>query len=461
MIKYNILKKIKLLGLILITLASCVKNKYVLVPEKATVIEGKILRLYSDTMLNGGVWDGGGKILTIDQFHQYKIIGPGTFQNWIIDAPWTVDLFDTSINIKNISTSDGVFSTQWYGVKSTNADNWWNIQKSMDVCMTNHLECHTTGKGMFNYSKTLEATMIANGAYQQTYLHFSGDASMWDNGKGTTFNYTGITGPAFNMQLNKGSELNNVVFFGKWKSPGGVDSVYFKNTESTYKDVSGYNLPNWYAGVTIDYHPPLNGISQSGSTGVHIHEVGIGGFSMLLAMSQNGITANDDIMRVENLHLYDGKYGIVNGQAQEKDMQFNGVFSWGSIFQIISIGKHGKWQAGDYKFKSANIAGRCVELFDISIAHWFSTTIEGWFAESIGRIGTFSAQMPLTISNSTFDLNHNFDKQRIVINSNSNWVNFNNCTIRYYDGLINDINVHGYMTFNPLCYFGGGKIVYK
>jgi hypothetical protein len=458
--------KQSLLLFCILIICGCIKEETIIqqqTPFKEPAIEqvsdSACIMMHDTTLNYPNVWDGNNKTISISN---WKIHGNGAFINWDIDASVNQIIFDTSINLKGIRTAKTPFSTIWYGTNSSNADNWWNIQKSINVCINNHLECFTPGDGVYKYSKPLEISSLINNSYQQVSIHFFGDASMWDNGQGTTFQYTGKTGCGINLQLNKGTELNNFLLFGLYKAPVGNDSAFFSNTSVSFKDISGNNLPDNYFGISIDGHVPPDG-SISGTTGTHLHDVGIGNFAMLLCMSPNGITANDDIMRVENLHLYDGKYGIVNGQAQEKDMRFSGIYSWGNIFELINIGHFGKAQAGEYTFDGGNIAGRCINFCDISVSHWFSTHITNFFCENIGSVGIFSAQQPITIDYCNFDLNFSFNKQRCVINSNSSFVSFEQCVIRYYDGLINNVYVHGSMTIQgpPVNYFGGGNLIYK
>lgn len=440
---------------ILFLLFSCTKVEYVL--QSSTYSTGaKSIELIGDTTING-TWDGAGKVITI---HNYKIHGKGTFQNWDIDASLNQNIFDTSLNLKNIKCSNGPFSTIWLGVNSANADNWWNLQKSINICRDNNLPCFTPGNGIYKYSKPLEIAVLSNGKYQQTSLHFYGDASYWNNGNGTTFQYTGKQTPALNLQLNKGSELDHFVLMGLFRSPVGKDSVYFNTTEANYKDISGNNLNDYYTGIAIDYR--VSG-TASGSTGTYIHEVSLAGFAMGLAMSQ-GDSYNDDNMTVDHLYFMDNlKYCIVNGQAQEKGMHFTNIYSWGSVYDVINIGLHNRQQAGNYSFDGVYIAGRCIQPFDVSVSHWYGQTFNNVFAESIARIGNFSsAGQTIIISNSTFDLTYpKTIGRQIIINSNANQTEFDHCTIRYFDDLNTDIWVHGYMTFGPNCYFGGGKIIYK
>lgn len=438
-----------LLLTVIIFLVSCQKEiVYNLRSQNETI---------KDTTINyPNVWDGGGRVIDLNN---WRIRGTGTFQNWDISASVNQEIFDTSINLKNIKSANGVFSTAWYGAKNSNADNWWNIQKSINVCIAERLKCYTPGKGNYRYSKPLEFSVKSKGIYQQSYIYFSGDASYWDNGSGTTFQYTGTKSPAFDVQLNKGSVFENFVVKGLWQSPGGSDSSFFNLSEVNFKDVSQYKLPDYYTGFAIDNN--YDGHSISGSTGITIKNVSIGGFGMLLAFSQNGMTRNNDAHTIDNIHFYDGKYAIVNGQAQEKGTSINHIYSWGSIYNIVNLGLHGAHQAGHYTFNYANIAGRCIEPINASIAHWYSSSVNNWYCESIARVITFSGQMPFSINDCNFNLNIKIPKSRLVINSNSSYLSFQNCTIRYYDGASSDVYVHGSMTWLGTNYFGGGKLLYK
>ncbi len=442
-----------------IFLFSCTKVE--LIRADATVSSAHRTQLIADTSINS-TWDGNWKVLkTVDEFGiVHQIHGKGTLTRWIIDGPYTGQFFDSSINFGQIRCYSGIFSAAWIGAKPSNVDNWWNIQKSMNICADN-FPCYIPGGGTYNYSKTLEAGTLVNGKYQQSSLHLIGDASYWDNGKaGTTLQYNGKAGQAFNIQLNKGTEIEHLIFKGLWKSPSGNDTAYFNIKEADYKDVSGSNLTDNYSGITIDARQSG---SSSGSTGVYIHEVSIEGFAQGLAMSQ-GDSYNDDNMTVDHLYFRDNlKYCIVSGQAQEKGMHFSNIYSWGSVFEIINIGHFGRQQAGNYSFDGVYIAGRCIQPFDVSVSHWYPQIFNNVFAESIARIGNFSsAGQTISIRNSTFDLKYaTMIGRQIVISSNANQLEFDNCSLGYFDDLNTDIWVHGYMTFKPNCYFRGGKIIYK
>lgn len=404
-----------------------------------TVIQSGIVEITKDTTIND-CWDGNGQVLRIVNA---KITGSGCLKNWIIDAAMTQQIFDTTIQLYKITPySTAGFSCAWYGASPSNKDNWWNIQKSINTCIDNGIRDCFLPNGKYDFAWTLRVAKLVGNAYQSVSLHFYGDASFWDVGKGSTLNFTLNSGSAFNLQYNKGSEIDHINLIGKWKSPSGSDSTYYNTTEINYKDISGKNIPDFYRGFCIDGDTPPNG-STSGSTGNYIHEIYIGNFARLISMSENGITQNNDIEVFENIQLGDGKYGIVGTQAQEKGNVFRGIYSWGSIYSLINIGTLGRGQAGNYTFDGGNVAGRCINLLNVNQGSWFSSSVSNFFCESIKTVGNIQTSMPFTISNSHFDLAFGIG-QRNVLTTNSTQVKLRDCTIRYYNGLAGEIWVHAY-----------------
>lgn len=414
--------------------------------------------IYNDTSLNGQIWNGNGKILRTSNG---AIIKNGILKNWILDGPYTMRMFDTSVSLENCVPYRDRFSVAWYGANPNQKDNYYYLQKSINTCLNNGIwYCFVpafNGKE-YSYSKPLSIESIYKGNYVGCSLKLGGEGSFWTSWT-STLHYKGLSGSALNFQLNKGSEVQSLKITGEWQSPGGNDSIYFSNTEATYKDVSGKNIGKNLYGITIDGKVPLNG-SQSGSTGISFQDITVDNFAILVSLSPNAITANGDIMKFTDLHLGDGLIGIQNNQAQEKDIRFNGIYAWGSLYCLISIGRSGKYQAGDYAFSNANIAGRVIRVFDISASGWYSTHIENFYAESIRDIGVINTQIPITIDNSTFHLNYNINKNRTVLWGNSPLIRITSSILGYYDGGNSNVYVSGNMTFVN-CSFRKGNLVFR
>jgi hypothetical protein len=383
-----------------------------------------------------------------------KINGTGTIKGGIIDAALTQWIFDTTLTVSPEGTYTNVFSAKWFGAGSVK-DNAGVLQKGINTILANNgtLRKFFIPRGVYPFSKPLTVASIHKEQYSGCTIHIYGESSFWDSGTGTTLQYTATDGFALGLQLNKGSEINNLTILGMFKAPAAVDSVYYNIPFDQYNDVNGKCTPQ-YAGLVIDYDGSKN---QSGSTGIKIHDVNVGNFTINYSISPNGKTVNADILLFENIRCGNAKVGFATGQAQEKGNVIRGIYSWGSIHTLYVAGKYGKAQAGSYTIDGGNIAGRCIRLFDIAQAGWYSTNISNLFAESLGSIGTISTQIPININNSTFHFVYaNKIGRQTLLSSNNEKVTFNNCIFRYY-GKTDPMKFAGRATFTN-CQFSGPMV---
>jgi hypothetical protein len=382
------------------------------------------------------------------------ISGTGTIRGGIIDAALGQWIFDTTLTLYPEGTYGKVFSAKWFGAGRVK-DNSTALQKGINTVLDNYtsLRDFFIPFGVYEFSKPLVVKGVYKGQYVGVTIHIFGESSFWDCCTGTTLKYTGTTVFALGLQLNKGSEINNLIITGQFKSPASPDSVYFNLPLEKYTDANS-KCGNNYAGIVIDYDGKMN---SGGSTGIKIHDVSVGNFSTDFSISPNGVTFNADILMFENIHCGDARIGFANGQAQEKGNIIRGIYSWGSIHTLYSAGKLGKNQAGSYTIDGGNIAGRCIRLFDISQAGWYSTNVTNLFAESIGSIGVILSQIPVNISNCTFHFQvpSIIGRQALLV-SNNEKINFNNCIFRYY-GLKDPMKFIGNATYNN-CYFSGPQV---
>lgn len=382
-----------------------------------------------------------------------KISGNGTIRGGIIDAAYTQWIFDTALNVFPEGTYTNVFSARWFGAGQFK-DNYVPLQKSINTILNNGtLRNLFIPRGVYAYSKSLKVESIYKGNFSNCSIHLYGESSFWDSGPGTTLQYTATDGFALGLQLNKGSEIDHLTITGMFKAPEGDDRTYYNIPFENFNDVNGKCTP-LYAGLVIDYDGSKN---VSGSTGIQVHDVNVGNFSIDYLISPNGKTFNADILLFENIRCGNAKVGFATGQAQEKGNVIRGIYSWGSVHTLFVAGKYGKAQAGNYTIDGGNIAGRCIRLFDIAQAGWYSTNISNLFAESLGSIGTISTQIPVSISNSTFHFMYPSKVGRqVLFNSNNEKVVFSNCILRYY-GLQDPLLIKGKATFTN-CQLSGAVV---
>lgn len=383
-----------------------------------------------------------------------RIRGSGTIKGGIIDAALTQWIFDTTLTLQPEGTYQNIFSARWFGAGYV-TDNAEALQKGINTVINNSgvLRNFFIPRGTYPYSKTLQVFSMYKGNYAACTIHIYGESAFWDAGTGTTLQYTSTQGYGMVLQLNKGSEINNLTLKGQFKSPGGPDSVYYNIPFEKYSDANG-KCNDYYAGLVIDFDGTK---SYSGSTGLKIHDIQVSNFAIDYFISPNGKTFNADILLFENIRCGDAKVGFVNGQAQEKGNVIRGIYSWGSIHTLYVSGKYGKGQAGSYTIDGGNIAGRCIRLFDIAQAGWYSTNISNLFAESLGSIGSITTQVPLQIQNCTFHFMYPSKVGRqLLFYSNSAQVVFNSCILRYY-GLKDPLTIKGNAVFNN-CVFSGAVV---
>lgn len=405
-----------------------------------------------DTTING-VWTlPKGSLLRFGS--NGYIRGSGTIKGGIIDAAPNQWIFDSSLTLQPEGTYSTFFSARWLGAGYVK-DNAGVLQKGIQTVLENYgpLKHFFIPAGLYKYSKPLQVFRIYKDKYTACTIHIFGESSFWDSGTGTTLEYTGTSGFALGLQLNKGSEINNLILKGQFKAPAGNDSTYYNIPFDKYKDANGI-CDDLYAGIVIDYDGTKN---SGGSTGLKLHDLSVGNFTINYLISPNGKTFNADILLFENIRCGDAKVGFANGQAQEKGNVIRGIYSWGSVHTLFSSGRYGKKQAGSYTIDGGNIAGRCIRLFDLTQAGWYNTNISNIYAESIASVGHVSTQIPVSISNSTFHFVYSsvIGKQTLF-SCNSEKVAFTNCIFRYY-GRKDPMLIRGNCTFTN-CHFSGPRV---
>ncbi len=380
-----------------------------------------------------------------------RITGKGTINGGIIDAALTQWIFDTTLTVNPEATFGKCFSARWYGAGMFK-DNYVPLQKSINLVLQNSLKIRDLfiPMGEYAYSKPLIIQAKYKGRYSGATIHLYGESNFFDCCTGTTLVYKGYDQFALGLQLNKGTEINNLNIVGQFKAPENIDSNYYQMPMDKFTDVNG-KCSFMYSGLVIDYD---GSNAPGGSTGVKVHDMNVSNFSIDYLISPNGVTFNADILIFENIRCGNARVGFANGQAQEKGNVIRGIYSWGNIHTLYSSGRYGKSQAGSYTIDGGNIAGGCIRLFDISQAGWYSTNISNIFAESLGTIGNISTQIPLSISNCTFHFAPPLLTRKVpLLIVNSNKVAFNNCIFRYY-GYKDPMRLVGDAVYNN-CFFSG------
>lgn len=390
----------------------------------------------NDTTMSG-TYNANGQVMYI----YAKISGNVTITNAIIEASPFLNIFDTTVTI-GTGCQVSEFSSAWYGAKTSNADNYAYLQKSIDQCK-DRFPLLIAGTGKYNYSKSLLISTGTTFPYTQTSLEMYGTASFWDNSKGPELHYTG-NGFALGLQLNKGSKIHDLVITGGFIPPSGTTSQFYNLSFANYQNQS---VTGFGAGIWID--PDSSWTYRSGSTGCQFYNLKIAGFDTLICVG-NPIVQNDEILIFKNIQFGNGKVGFKSSQPQEKGNIIDGVYSWGALHTLFMGGANG----GNYYITNANIAGNCIRPFYLTQGGFFPSYISNIYAENIGQFGTITSNLPINISNSVFDfVSSSTIGVQTLVSTNNDLIKFDNCQFRYY-GESTGLKFSGAATYEN-CLFSG------
>jgi hypothetical protein len=405
-------------------------------------LQASAISITNDTTISG-TWDLQGQILSISA----KISGTGIIKNALIEANPFIQIFETSIGLSGCRARE--FSAMWYGASPENPDNSEALQQSINTCI-NSMPLFIPG-GVYKYSQSLKIFRLSNSQYIGTSIHLYGEGGIWNGG--TVLHYTGKDF-ALGGQFLKGAEIDHLTLTGNFHSPSVNGPGYYSIPFEQFNDPNtGQNL----AGIVIDYDGSKN---KGGSTAVQLHDLNVGHFAIDYLISPNGVTANADIILMENIRCGDARLGISGGQAQEKGNIIRGLYSWGRIHTIFATNLYGKRQAGNYTIDGGNIAGKPIRLIYNPESGWFPTHISNLFCESLGTIGTITSgdsnnNLPTSISNCVFDFAYVSQAGvQTLFTSNSPFIKFENCLFRYYGAYADTLHFKGIATFEN-CSFSG------
>jgi len=309
-------------------------------------------------------------------------------------------------------------------------------------------------RGNYKFSKPLLIYNLSGNRYIGARINIYGEADMFFDG--TTLTYTGLSASAIAFQYAKGGSFHNIKLQGQFVPPSNKGVAYYNLAYNQFNDVTK-RCAAAYNGIAIDYDGTLN---SGGTTGLMIHDVWITGFDVLISISPNGKTFNADVLSFTNIRLGNGRCGIQSGQAQEKGNIINNIVAWDNLHTLITIGNAGKYQGGNYTINGGNVAGSCIRLFNINEKGWFSMYVNGLYAESFGQIGTIFTgdglyNPPLSFNNCNFDFAYPSQAGiQTLLNSNSNFIRFSNCMLRYYGEPGDTLHFSGNATFDN-CSFSG------
>lgn len=393
---------------------------------------------------------------TVVHFQGGRILGEGTVNGGIIDAAYTQHIFDTLLTVTPSAMYNTYFSLRWFGASPTLAPyrNATCAQKAIDLCRGMFpLFCP---RGWYVFNRTLRVEHISNGTFAATSIHMIGEANYWDEGvgNGTYFTFTNKNIAGISLQYNKGTEIEHIVISGQYKVPSLTGAAYFAQTYAEYSDPT---CSAYYSGIAIDFSPNQNG-SSSGSSGIHLHDLIIRGFTVNISHSFGG-TLNADCLLYENILFGDCKVCVLSTQGQEKGNIMRNMYCWSAHYAFFRSGLDGlNPAAGGWTIDGGNIVGG-IEEFMIAASDWQPTNISNMFFESLTSIGQISTLQQLKITSCTFDFLENSlvgARVRLKTNTTTNpgGVVFDNCLFRLFGNTSGAIRFEGMAAFMNCKWYG-------
>lgn len=406
--------------------------------------------IVSGPMTVNNTWNLMGSTLRFQQGGY--INGTGTITNGSVDANFYQNIFGSGLTIQ-LTPARQYFSASWFGTSTANGyDNYPNLQRAINVCIKQTIPIPLfIPPGTYSYSQPL---LIANVltynamtdpptplTFAPFSFHMFGGSQFWSTGNITTLAYTGAGNTyALGIQAGRGVEINNLKILGKYKPPTTNDAnTYYFTTTANYTDAGGVCFDG-YSGVVID---PYSSGATGGCTGIKMHDLFVSNFAADFSVSPNN-TINSEMLIFENIQLADSKWGILSGFSGSKGNVVRGLYSWGKMHTLISIGKTNRGEAGFWTFDGGNIAGKCIRLCDIASKGWYPIKIKDFYCEAIGSVGTIlssganggadvNVEPPIYVQGCNFDFVVT-STQQVLLNTQSARVKFESSTFRFYTG---------------------------
>jgi hypothetical protein len=289
-------------------------------------------------------------------------------------------------------------------------DDWPNLQAKINYCIKYKIKNLYFKKGIYEISQPL--LVENNGQFVSLNLlgseaaHFTGSE---DTEAKIVANFT--SGFAIGYQLARSSLIRGLVIYGQGR---GMDTRF---------DV--------YSGIAID---PYNRGTTSGSSGILIKDCRIRQFTNGVTISQNGVTLNAENIHLEKCSISDVRNAYATCQRQEKQNTVRDLICWDNVETVFNGMDYGQGLGVIPQIYGANIAGSVYQIFNFQYQD-HATFAQGIFAENLTRIGTIiDAGVGVTIRDSHFEFSPwKFPQWHFK----GNGITFDNCVMRYYDGLNN------------------------
>ncbi|MGN6421433.1 MAG: glycosyl hydrolase family 28-related protein [Pseudobacter sp.] len=410
----------------------------------------------SDIKIEGTITVPAGKVLSFEAGN--RLTETATIEGGIIDAGDGTECFASTITVLPEGSTKSYYSAKWFGVKGNGvANDDAAIQKLFDF-ITNYTNrakpiFFPRGTYMFNNSVLVYRWFGSN--YTQCNIEIRGemDARAGIQEPITIFKGTTALAKKFLLGIQRGRaiKISNIYFVGRYSLPYTFSEMQvYRNTPQQWKQTSPVEVADTqfspHCGINIDpfgrtipadngyegWSAYYRGTDGGGTSQVIIQGCRFQEFPVGLACSINGDTLQAEIIKVQECSFAANKAAYALGQSQTKENLMIDVRVWDRVRTIIECSEYGAGAGAPPYIMGMNIAGGVYQLINTTAP--FSLQASKIFAESLFKIGRLASSANAHhIAQSDIDFpagKNNWPSADYIVDGT---VNFDSCTIRYYD----------------------------
>jgi hypothetical protein len=431
-------------------------------------------------IINGTVNVPQGKVIRFEAGN--RLSGTGTINGGIIHASYYQQIIEPTLTVNPAGVTGTMVSAKWFGATGTEAiDNAPLIQEVINMVVRNSSlprdiyfppGIYRCDGPVIIYSWNgsnyiaCTANLVGNGSAQganpvdTAILKFNQKNTFGigiQRGYSCLIEGLTVTGP-FNPSFGDAYNFYTSDFATYATADGMRDKPYSPNAGiviDPFRFEATIPFEDAYPGYFDWYRGTGGGISHAGSSYCIIRECRVYGFTVDICISPNGVTQQAEDCQVESCTLEVAKVAYSSGQRQTKGNTIRNCRSWDRVHTFLDVVSYGIGAGGHGTppcIAGLNIAGTVKRVFNVTVQH--PVCFENIYCESLGEIGTLVADAgTIAVRNSNFDLNTN-TRYVPTMHVNAYNVEFQSCTIRYYDDLFNKrIFVNGFGNTFQNCWF--------
>jgi hypothetical protein len=273
-----------------------------------------------------------------------------------------------------------------FGVQEDGMDNTIQLQAAIDYAIDTGVKKVLLPAGKIN----IKGVLVAN--KDKTFLHgfeIIGSEMAYGGDKGTVLQVD-KNGFGIAFQRCKGYKISNISFNGQNPLYYSYEQVVDENTD--WSNGCRDNSLSPHCGVVVDpfvsgqesYPGWDNNWDVSGSTSGIIENCSFRYFVAGISIKPCGSTGNGEMIRIQDCHIQNVKFGITVGDNQCRSVQVNNLRCWGTVWSLFDGTYTGNAMGSPVSVTGLNVAG-CVKYL-VSAAEFQNSNGYSFFDCHIERL---------------------------------------------------------------------------